>query len=140
MSADLWAAIHELERRVEALQRLGIVASVIGDSVTISYPDLPDSEPMPYLASSSGFTVDPTIGDQALVVMPSGDPLKAIALCGVSSTDMDKGGKTGAARADLGLQAGSGTDFFGSPGASGIAASRSGASAGVQPGSGSDRR
>lgn len=101
MSAELWAAVRELQRVSEAMLRTGVVASVNGAEVTISYPDLPDSEPMPYLASSAAFDASPTVGDQAFVFMPSGDPLMACALCGVSSTDKDAGAKSGAARADL---------------------------------------
>ena len=97
---EVWEKLRELERRIDALVRMGIVASVNGDAVTVSYPDLPDSEPMPYLLSSSGMDVTPTVGDQAMVIMPGGDPLLAQALCGVSSTDQAKGSKTPPSRAD----------------------------------------
>ena len=100
MIAELMQRIADLELRVGRIVRFGEVAT-IGTEITVRYPDGTTSEPMPYGGSSAAFDVDPTVGDQAVVLCEGGDPEMAVALVGLSSVDAAQGNKTGVARADL---------------------------------------
>lgn len=93
----------ELLRLIENQIRTGIVDSVDAGAgtVVVRWPSGVTSRAMPWAVTSAAFYAEPVVGDQAIVLSPSGDPANAIALVGVASTDADRGDKSAAARADL---------------------------------------